>query len=112
MISEQEYLKAIDDARGNISAIARSYGLSRGTVYSAINNSDILKKALDEARNSKIDILEDVAYNEAVNGNTALLIFLLKTQGKDRGYIERQEIAHDGDLNIHVRFGDDDQTTD
>jgi hypothetical protein len=33
-------------------------------------------------------------------GNIAALIFFLKTQGKSRGYVERQEVAQSGKLEI------------
>jgi len=37
-------------------------------------------------------------------GNVAATIFFLKTKGKKRGYVERQEIETDMDMNFTVEF--------
>jgi hypothetical protein len=46
-----------------------------------------------------LDNAETALYDDALNGNTTALIFFLKTQGKSRGYTERQELTGaDGDV--------------
>ncbi|PKM70616.1 MAG: PBSX family phage terminase large subunit, partial [Firmicutes bacterium HGW-Firmicutes-18] len=40
-----------------------------------------------------VDNVESVLYNKALEGDTTSVIFFLKTQGKGRGYVERQEVA-------------------
>jgi hypothetical protein len=38
------------------------------------------------------------------NHNPAATLFLLKTKGKKRGYIERQEIEHSSNVETDVTF--------
>ena len=40
---------------------------------------------------SKLDNTESVLYNRAMHGEAWAVTFLLKTQGRGRGYIERGE---------------------
>ena len=84
----------ITEKRGNLSAVARSFGKSRTWLYSILNNKypelwDIVK----EARESLIDDAESELQKQMFKGNIAALIFFLKTQGKSRGYVERQEVS-------------------
>jgi hypothetical protein len=43
------------------------------------------------------------------SGDTTAMIFYLKTKGKHRGYVERQELTgkEGGDLTFRVVYGDD-----
>lgn len=102
----QELESAIKEKRGNLAAVGRKFGISRQAVYKRVQKSDKLQNAFQEARESMLDNAETELYEQALNGNVTALIFLLKTQGKGRGYIERQEITgKDGDA-LRVKFID------
>jgi len=108
MLSVKELEPIIYQKRGNVSAVARHFGVSRPTVYKRINVSQTLQDALVDARETMIDNAETELYDQALSGNTTALIFFLKTQGKRRGYVERQEVEHDGALVVNLTWGDND----
>ena len=90
--------KAIKDKRGNLAAVGRHFGVSRQYISKRVKDSAKLKKAWDEARETMLDNAETELYEQALDGNTSALIFYMKTQGKRRGYVERQEFTgKDGD---------------
>ena len=45
-----------------------------------------------------LDFAESQLHKQISEGNTTATIFLLKTKGKKRGYVERQEIIHDNQI--------------
>ena len=98
--------KLIADKHGNITSVARSLGVSRTTIYNFINRHVKCQYALDEAREIMIDNIESALYSKALSGDTTSQIFFLKTQGKRRGYVERNEITgKDGqDVTIKVVY--------
>ena len=53
------------------------------------------KVEISNAREELLDFAESVLFKKVREGHTAELIFFLKTKGKSRGYIERQEITGD-----------------
>jgi hypothetical protein len=97
----------IEPKRGNVSAIARVLRVSRGTVWNRIQESPTLQRLLEDARESMLDTAESVLYDKVEQGETASLIFFLKTQGYKRGYKERHELEHSGDLTFKVIYGSD-----
>lgn len=105
-MKKTDVIKAINTYKGNISAIARSFDRDRKTVYEYIRKNDLWDKLI-EARETMVDNVESALYQQALSGNTTAMIFFLKTQGKERGYVERVEQHNTGDMIIKVELTDD-----
>ena len=101
---------ALKQAAGNVTYAAKSLGVSRSTIHRRIAESVTLQQVLTDAREELVDVAESALRKEVLNGNITAIIFTLKTQGKDRGYVERtqQEVtgAGGGAVNIVVKWGD------
>lgn len=52
-----------------------------------------MQKIVTDAREAMVDVAESEALKQIKLGNTAIIIFTLKTLGRNRGYVERQEIT-------------------
>jgi hypothetical protein len=107
-VTTAEAAAAIKQHKGFITQAAKTLGISRRHLHTLINRHPTIKEALDDAREEMKDFAESKIYQGINNDNTALLIFYAKTQMKDRGYIERQEIDHSGAVKIEVIYGDRD----
>lgn len=92
-LSERKVIDAIEKANGNVSVVAKSFNVSRTTMYVFLHGSEKAQEALSAAREKMIDNVESALYSQALLGNTTAMIFFLKTQGKQRGYIERTELT-------------------
>ena len=84
--------KAIVKAFGNLSTAARSLQVDRVTLYKWIEQEG-LAQAVIEGRNTRLDFVESKLDQKIDGGDTTAIIFFLKTQGKSRGYVERQEVT-------------------
>ena len=92
----EEVINAIQEANGLLAAAARKLGVSRTTVYRYVNKYATVKSALDESRESNIDYVEGQLMKAINRGSVPAIMFFLKTVGKSRGYVERQELEHTG----------------
>lgn len=88
-----DYIEAIQEAGGIIAAAARSLGVSRAAVYRATETYATVAAALEEARETTKDVAEAQLLKQIRAGNMTAIIFYLKTQAKERGYVERHEVA-------------------
>jgi hypothetical protein len=79
-------------AFGNLSTAAKSLQVERATLYAWIEQEG-LEEAVQEGRNRRLDFAESMLDKGMKDGNMTAIIFYLKTQGKSRGYVERQEIT-------------------
>lgn len=109
-MKSEEVIGAIGKHNGNLSAVARQLKVSRQAVYNHLENDPAAKEALEQARETMLDNAESVLYRKVLEGSTPELIFFLKTQGKSRGYTERQEVtgADGAAITIKVVYGDPD----
>ena len=72
---------------GNLSRVADSIGTTRGLIRRKCDEDESLKQALADARERKIDELEEAVIDRAIRTNdTGIQCFLLKTQARHRGY--------------------------
>ncbi len=81
---------------GNIAAIARALHVSRGTIYNRIEEAPRLAHAIRDAQEAFVDEVESALYNNAMSGNVAAQIFIMKAHpaAKRRGWGERTEIGN------------------
>ena len=106
-LDAERVIALIDEFKGNLSAVARSLGCARGTLYAYIKGKPTCQKALDNSRETMLDNVESVLYSKALAGEAWAVCFFLKTQGKSRGYVERQEVTGaDGGPVIVVNWDD------
>jgi len=99
--------EAIREKHGNISAAARYLGCSRNTIARYIERYPTLKSVYEEERETLIDFAENQLFQQVKEGNITAIIFTLKTIGKSRGYVERQEVTgKDGGVIVINMTGD------
>jgi hypothetical protein len=90
--SASDAAQALKDNKGFVTQSAKQLGISRSQLHRLINKYPTVKEALTDAREEMKDFAESKIYQGINEGNTALIIFYAKTQMKDRGYTEKQEI--------------------
>lgn len=95
-----------------VSVAARYLGVSRTAIYDAAKKFKSVQQALDDSREAMTDFAEGQLYANIRKGDVASIIFYLKTQGKARGYVERQEVDNrhkfDGVLGVDIHMSSDD----
>ncbi|HKB04835.1 MAG TPA: hypothetical protein VKD90_21610 [Gemmataceae bacterium] len=87
---------AINKYHGNVSAVARAFGVSRTAVYNYIRRYPELREVLTDARESLKDNVISRFYADCLKDDPRYQtsrIFFLKTQCADRGYVERHELT-------------------
>lgn len=95
---------AILEAKGLVSFAAKKLRCSDVTVYNYINKYPICKQAKLDARERMGDAAESKLYNNITRGDPRSVEFYLKTIHKQRGYVERQELAGVEDRPIQVNI--------
>ena len=91
-IQKAAMLEALEKSLGIVTSACKSVGISRNTHYTWLKQDDIYKEAVEDIENIALDFAESQLHKQIKRGNTAGTIFYLKTKGKKRGYVERQEV--------------------
>ena len=88
-----QIIEALREKHGNLSAASRYLNCSRDTIRRYIDLYPTVKAVADEERETLIDFAENQLFQQVKDGNITAIIFTLKTIGKHRGYVERQEVT-------------------
>ena len=97
-------LEQIKRLQGNISAIARAFGVDRSAVIKYIKKRPELETALKDCREALVDNAESALGVSVAAREPWAVCFTLKCLGKDRGYVERQEIDNRISGGLAVQF--------
>ena len=110
-IKKDAMLQALTSTLGNVTEAAEKIGIARKTHYEWLKDDPEYSAAVASLKNVALDFAEsqlkklmEGAERQALTHdgeivtikdapNTSAVIFYLKTQGKQRGYIERQELS-------------------
>ena len=86
-------LKALEKSLGVVTVACRKSDIPRSTFYKWLNEDEEFAKQVLDIENIALDFAESQLHEQIQGNNTSATIFYLKTKGKKRGYIERQEIT-------------------
>jgi len=106
-IKAQEIIDKINElgkAGSNKTEVAKALGLNRMYLHRLINKMPTVKEAFDQKKQEFLDELTASVQERALNGDTTLSIFYLKTQG---GWSEISHIEHGGEVNIIIKRDND-----
>lgn len=90
-LKKEKFIKAFIDNNFNISKACEVAGIYRRTYYDWIEKDKEFENKVEEAQEKLIDMVESALQDKILTGDTTSIIFFLKTKGKKRGYIEKQE---------------------
>ena len=106
-LTKEGLSRVLIQTRGNIKNTAQSFQVARNTIYKKIHEWD-LEEVVNEAREVRIDMVESALDDAIQEGNVTAIIFFLKTQGRSRGYVERQDVNFSGEIQVpQIKWGED-----
>ena len=104
---KKAFVKAMGEVMGNITLACRAVGITRQTYYNWIDKDPEFRKECDSVNEEAIDFVENKLFSRINDNDTTAIIFYLKTKGKGRGYIEKQDIEMFGSVERPVIVFDD-----
>lgn len=91
-------IEALTQTLGVVTSACKIVGIDRTMFYDYYNDDKEFAKQVKDIQEVAVDFAESKLYEQIKDGNTTATIFYLKTKGKGRGYVERQEIQHSGEI--------------
>lgn len=102
--SKKEVIEALEATRGLVSLAAERLGVTQQAIFKRLNTDPEIAEAARVVRERQTDLTEAKLFQAINNGDMTAIIFYLKTQAKNRGYVERVE--HSGPVEVVVRYVD------
>jgi len=108
-LTAEKMIAAIEEAKGFVSKACDILECSRQHWYKKLKEFPTVQAKVDEIREKRTDYVESKMMKLIDELNPTMIIFYLKTQAKDRGYVERQEVtgAEGKDIIVKLSWGDD-----
>lgn len=104
---KKNFLKELSASNGIVYVACQATGISRGTYYNWHKQDPAFQKAADDINEETLDKVESKFLTNINAGDTTAMIFYLKTKGKHRGYIERQEITGKDGESLYSKMSDE-----
>lgn len=95
-------LEALRKSLGIVTTACKEVGIDRSTHYEWLKTDSDYKAKVEALDDVVLDFAESKLHQSINNGSDTATIFFLKTKGKKRGYIEKQEITNTN-LNVEVQ---------
>lgn len=99
-ILKKAMIEALEKSLGVVTTAAKAVGIDRSTHYGWYNNDPEYRAAVDSISDIALDFAESQLHKQIKGGEVSSTIFYLKTKGKKRGYVEKTEVEHSGELGI------------
>ena len=89
---KKDFIEALRNNLGHISNSCIAANISRKTYYRWLDDDKDFKEDTEHIQESLLDLAECKLLENIENNENTAIIFYLKTKGKKRGYIEKQEL--------------------
>lgn len=93
LYSTENIIKALEKTHGMIYLAAEDLGCSPMTIYRRADKSKAVKDTIESFRGKLVDKAELKLEQAVLNGEPWAIQITLRTIGKSRGYVERQEVT-------------------
>lgn len=91
--TKEQVEQALTETHGGVAIAAQRLGCSAPTIYAYLERYPDIKETVTHFREMRVDLAE-LRFEEAINrGEPWAVAMALKTLGKNRGYVERQEMT-------------------
>ena len=101
-LKKNAMLEALKKSLGIVTKAVEMVGIDRQTHYNWLKDDADYKAKVEALDDVVLDFAESKLHQSINNGSDTATIFFLKTKGKKRGYIEKQEITNTN-LNVEVQ---------
>lgn len=109
-VKKASLLNALEKSLGIVTQACRKVDIHRDTYYKWMKADPDFREAAKTIEGVVLDFAESALHKQINDGNVVATIFLLKTKGKCRGYVEKQEIEHSGEIGGSPQIGFADTT--
>jgi len=92
-IKKETLLKSLEQSLGVVTVACTKANIPRSTYYKWLKTDSDFAEEVKDIENVALDFAESQLHHQISENSTAATIFYLKTKGKNRGYVERQEIT-------------------
>lgn len=98
--TNEEIIKGLDEAQGMVYIAAEAMGCAYNTIIARIARSPEVADHVRQNKGKMLDTTELKLYQAIMRGDPWAIQFYLKTQGKERGYVDRTEIKSDVEITV------------
>lgn len=102
--TKHQIIEALIETKGLVSLAAKKLGCSHNVIYDYKKKYPEVAAVFDEQRTALVDVAELSLFKAIQKGEPWAVALVLKTIGKGRGYVERQEIENSGDMTVTVKY--------
>jgi hypothetical protein len=95
---KKQLIDALTKSLGIVTTACKEVGISRTTFYQYMKDDKEFKEEIESIEDIALDFAESKLHKLIQDGIPAATIFYLKTKGKKRGYIEKQQLEHSGSI--------------
>ena len=100
---QYDFLEVFEKNNGLVIISCKKYGIDDQTYYNWKKKYKGFAEKIEMIQESMIDMAESQLYKNIRKGDNTSILFYLKCKGKKRGYIEKQEVEHSGDMGINIK---------
>ncbi len=88
-------IDALHKSLGVVTTACKTADVGRTQYYEWLKSDKQFASDVKDIKDIALDFAESQLHKQIQDGNTTATIFYLKTQGKKRGYVERQEVSYE-----------------